>query len=926
MISDPNSGHSVNYQEQVKLIFQKLFAQEKPEDPHFRSSLTSSIVQAFHLQMNPPSTTKKVSSEEKALIILDQLFTCWTDKYSPAYPFRFFLFITNARLKKTEIKRFVTSILYGLYYGDFDLRYHQIQNHRFHLTFFMIELLAENVSKQRIISLLQEQSLDELVGLLCFAFNYYREGSYPILNVIEELASQKYAAICSLKSQHLIITLIRSLRNKYYSLDELFKQLMSIPPQHLNEVKLEQIVEHLEKYAIEQVRQIKVLFDEIIPLIIESPIRLYQEVESLKKQLLGDSYIVSREDREAAEKNQKDLEQRFSHYSSTVYDLKAFLDFARVFGLEGYPARYQMEGDRKIEKLLLDKLRSIHLYFSTVSLLIKKDLNEVLAYLSFMLTIILHMDSMQHKPNRYNKGLERMISVIPTKGKKLIDQASIHSILKGLGEVVEYLNLHDHECLHAPLHLKNYPLYVFDQSDKSLFRKNRIYINRLNKKYDASVVHVSKDEAFSLAEKLGIGWAIKTSRTGLFGYGGARNCVFLLAPVLKRAFAMGKRTLDKVLEIPAEELQAFFRQGVLGEVENSNGSGDPLFMSDDDMEIPESNLFSHLLYVEELGGLYAVIVGYCYGRVTKYGIKYRTLEQVLNAPLDTFDYAKWSDLPILVMMSEVICKPRICLNLPLGHEETHLLTHAESNPVSKPSIHLGGTRYPTHQLPTHYFVGLEEHLINFIPYALGISMISSLLDPGDHYERCALPWNDMGARSSYTCLKEVFVSMKEESSKNEMQRRFWRHIDEFLGSKCKLTTFQDYLDALLCEDIQNVIETFKKKHQLSRKEKISLEKIEDLYLFFQRDAKMLKEFGVNVVTEIKRQLGVEVNWYDVLAFHTLDISALITQSKEWIENRYQIQFLDYSLTENFYLLLLAIGCGEFNQHIEETLRLQGTAH
>jgi len=898
------------YAEKVFIIFQKLFADGSIETPPFHQALVNAIVHCFHMP------TQVASKEKKALLILELLFFTFTSQFSPKNPFHLADFLQKYALKKSEVKRLLIGILYGLYYGDVELTAHQKQNHRENFHFLMLQLVAEKVSTNTLRGVLRQLSLDQTTSLLCYAFKHYREGSYLTLRQLEELLLKNQLKNISPISQQRLASILFWIKRKYYDLQELLKLLLA--ESTLDDSLLEKIHKHLENHALAQTHALYALFDPLVNLMVHSPISIYDEIETLKKQMIGPAYQASAAEKEAAERQKEQLTQRFTLYFSHPYSFQAFQDFARLFGLSGYPARLHINEICRPEQRLIEKLTLMQRLFSSPSLLMQTSVDDIQGMFSLILTIILHLEAMQYKPMLYKKGLEQMLSAIPTSGKDLALQPTLPTILTGLDQLVQFINARTEET-EEKITLRDYPLIVFDQSKKELYDKNSRYIQQLNRHYKSCIIHVTQEEALGLSQKIKMEWAIRTSRSDGFGFAGARNCVFLLAPVIKRAFAAGKKSMKEILEMKQSELLALFNAAVLGGDTPLTFGGETLFMCDDDMAIPDSNLFSHILYSAELGGLYAFSFGYYTGRNTKYSIKFRNLKHLLTHPRDNFIYTEWTDHPKSVLMSEVVCKPRICLNLPFGHEESHLLTILESNLLSKPSIHLCGTRYPTLQIPTHYFVGLEETLKAFIPHSITIAMVCFLADPGDNFNRCVLPWNDKSMWTAFYSLREVFEKIVDVPTKKEMQKHFWKNMHEFLTSQKQEMIFQQDISDLLNENIKEVLEVFKKQHALSRHEKDSLDKIEEIYRFYHQDAVYLKELGERVVAEIKACCTPE-NWYESCIDAQIDMSKLIDQVKETMETQYAIRIVDYPLTENFYLLMQVIGAAQFNAHVDRTLR------
>lgn len=755
-------------------VFAQLFAQKKVTDPDFSRTLTQSIVHCFHIP------TEKIHKEKKAFLILDPLFYQFSILTNT--PFHLPKFIESCSLKKGELKSFLIAVINGLYFGDINLSDLQKHNRRENLELFMFQIVAEHVSNKTLTQMLSRLSLDQQAALICYCFKNYREGSFFILSLLENMPKKQ-------TSSPLLKKLIVELRRKYFD-TEIFLRLLQ-ERSEIDEKNLQEIISELEKQALELTKDCYSLFSKVIPLMIESPVLVFEELEKLKQQI--QTYKPANNDKEAAENKRNNLKMQFEKYGASQYTFNEFQAFVRSFGLYGKFPLFEQQGEKIINFLsLIKNLQLIEEIFRNPLTLAATDPYKVRNFFGFVLTIILHLDSLHHDPSKYQGGLARLTCGIPTCGRTLSAQPAIVSIVTGFDTLVKFLNhkkamassIRENDDGGPAIALRDYPIFVFDQSDSQLFEINSRYIRALNRRYNSSIIQISKEEALSLAKKIGIENLIVTTRKGEFGYAGARNCIFLMAPVLKNAFDMGFRSLKDVLEMDHEELMPLFQQFVLGDDSNPLLTGSTIFMVDDDIDVPESNIFSHALFAEESWNHYSHLYGYTYGRDTKSSIKFLSLQNLLQNPSEIFKFTKWKRFPFLAGMSELITKPKICLNLPFGNEEKHLILSRESNLLLQPSIHLAGPRYPGNLIPTHFFVALETYLEKFIPYAVCIGMMYDLLDPPGREDKKVLLWNEIDKIGTFKCLKDVFAFATNESTIKEMQRRFWENVEEVFHSKC----------------------------------------------------------------------------------------------------------------------------------------------
>ncbi len=427
-----------------------------------------------------------------------------------------------------------------------------------------------------------------------------------------------------------------------------------------------------------------------------------------------------------------------------------FLDlqkFCRLFGLRGYPPIF-VQDPREPDSLLakckqlsgINHLRPIHSFFSS---------------------IMRHIQAI--KEDLYKEGLKLFSVSIATRQKELAKSPTLITVLEGYKDF-------DVKC----------PIYVYDHSEEEIYTKNAHYIDKLNRQYKSHIIHVSKAECL---EKIPVKGLID-----IFGFGGARNCQYLLP------------------------------------------DANMLFMVDDDMELPITAIRSAALAAIDGKNSYRGYVGFQKGRVTKSNIRYHDLYDVLHRPETLKLFPVWSDLPSWAGISECVTKPKICLNVPHGCEERHVETQIVTHYFLQPAYHLAGTRYPTAHMPTKPYVGLESYLQKSVPQALLIGMISVLVDPINAYGRCVLPWN---ARTDFSSLEEVLLYIARQETQDEVARRFHANCQDFFAGRYK-SLYYDSIQRLLNLDVDSVA----LPQATTKQEKDSIKAICSLYKFFQEDAKL----------------------------------------------------------------------------------------
>ena len=470
-----------------------------------------------------------------------------------------------------------------------------------------------------------------------------------------------------------------------------------------------------------------------------------------------------------------------------------------------------------------------------------------------------------------------------------------------------------------PIKLKDFPIYIFDQSGQKIFKRNSAFIKKLNRQFKACLIHVSKDKTLDLADRLGIKPLIVTDPPNEFGYGGMRNCVFMLTPILKQAF-LQDRDLDQILLLPNADLACLFNEHVLG---MDGKAADTIFMIDDDMEIPEANIFAHLVFSNLSKNHYTAWDSIQFGRNTK-KVAFQSLPDFLSVPEKQVVFAKWEKTGISAVMGEYVGKPKFCLNVPFGAEEGHANLPYELNFFQIASCHLSGGRFPYGEVPIHYFDGVAPILAAYLRYAFQLKMSTRLIDPLNRRERRILPWNAGNLRFSFRNMGEMFEYIAKDSTNKEIQKRFWKNVhDQYAFSDTmEKDDFSPFLKEIMEMDIQGIIKSFEKQENLDKLGKNSLRNIGNSYAQVQQDAKYLWEYGNCVINMIKDNLlthgqsteSIQENWHVLCIELSLDMASILEKAETQIEDRFQIK--DYPLTHGLKLLFQSVGAGGFHNIIK----------
>lgn len=607
-------------------------------------------------------------------------------------------------------------------------------------------------------------------------------------------------ALSDLHQKNAIAELIFWLSRTYFDKDK----ITNSPPDLL--------IQTLEKEALKETETIFTLFNELVAKMLDRP-------DAPHKQ--------------------------FRAYLKRTYSFENFLAFVKLFGLTGYCPIFPggaLEGDH-----LLSKVIALHRLFFT-----EKTLQPIVSYqaYSFVSSIIGTLFALIDQPQLFKEGLSHFSCSIATKGKMLHQTPVLESLLQGYRLLLKFLQQEET--------LKNYPIFIFDQSDEALFQQNQAYIDSLG----GNIVHISQSEALMRARELGLEGLLDTTKRGDFGFAGARNCQFLLTA-------------------------AFKNQKLLSD-------SDFIYMLDDDIQIPACNLFSAALFAKTNHQHYVASDGYHTGRYTKSGLNYCDLEELLQTPEKLQIFAPWSDDEVGASVSEHITKPRICLNIPHGSEERHLGIRAQLHVFLKCSKHLAGARYPTKEIPSHFVVGLHEHLKSYLPYVFLVMMSTALLDSMNKHNRLVFPWNDLSRIGSFASLQEVFGYIQSEVTKHTMCERFLKNVRACFETASD--PFARSLQKLMQLDVAKVIDAFEQQASLTLHEKEELHKLRTLYTHLQEDARLLWQVGSRLTLD-------------------KDVDAILTAVPNISE---------YPLTEGFYLMASAILKGQFCAYIAQALKQNET--
>lgn len=447
---------------------------------------------------------------------------------------------------------------------------------------------------------------------------------------------------------------------------------------------------------------------------------------------------------------------------------------------------------------------------------------------AFIDSLVEQITTLTANPEHYLEGLKLITFAMPTAGKQLERLFWLPSVAQALNQLKPKQRV---------------PIFIFDQSEPKLFKKNSRYLKKFRQQ---DVYQLDTPQIVAIAEKIGCLELLVTDKQERFGYGGARNAIFLIAPLLKYYYdKVGSEALFEHLHsLALFELQKDFREVVL---EEKRGPV-VIHMGDDDIYIPTSTVFCDALFAYKHASEYFMKVGWVSGRRTTWTLSSFDLEYVLNRSPEILLQHRWDDSPCFHGMAGLLTKPKLCLNLPYGHEEGSLQAmEIYSYAFRLPSLHLSGYRFPKLKLPTNRFAGLAELLREHYHYLFSLLLVMDLVDPGNIFKRSALPWNE---HAPFKSLSEAINYMQLAATKEEMQRRFFRNLTSIATAYSEKSSPLDFatlnVTTLDSQDIAKATKGFKK---LFRKE---IRELQKLFELLAHEANLLKEILLKEIAETKR--------------------------------------------------------------------------
>lgn len=664
----------------------------------------------------------RVSKRQQALHLLQAVFA--------PYKFDLHHFLRKYQVNGKACTHFLGYLLYGLYYNEIYLP-NLPQDEASKEGYFFL-LLAEAVKEEELARCLALLTKVQIVQLAAYGVKYPREGAWLILNHLEKLPQAS--------------DLIQGLRQKYYLADEIEEVLSQLSPEWTWEL----LEEQLEQKSRLQIEKIVELLPRLIEVMIASPIR--------GAALLGEAA-------EKANAAQNHLKELFLPYRNRSYPIESVRSFFFLFGLAGF------WGEQKPLAEWLEEW--LDRFQNPLSL----PLEQVQKVISFVLSFCHNLTTYQEKPEQYLEGLRRLVYTISSKGLSIQNSPWLLSTIKGFKALADYFQ----KRKISDFTFRDCPLVIFDQANRRQFKKNSEYLHQLQASTGIPIWHFAEEEILQIADRLDVKKWIVTQSTRFFGYGGARNCTFFLAPVVRRAIQQGVKSKEEFASLPLEILHQYYREAVL-----EARSDHIIYLGEDDLAIPTCNFFADALSAVVFQNLYFQRPSSTIGRATHH-VKVVHLKTLLTEPSSLFSSTFWQPRPQLSGMKGLLSKPLFCLPLPFGDEERQAMAPiCMGIPFEQPLQHLGGTRFPRAIIPETPLDGVLPYLKKYLFYSFEISLVANLVDPENQAGGCILPWNRRvleGQMPSIHCLKDLLRFAFAPATQAEMKERFWQNMQKIFRSQ-----------------------------------------------------------------------------------------------------------------------------------------------
>lgn len=634
-------------------------------------------------------------------------------------------FCSRHNLSSADKTTFLSRLLYATYYERIKTSSFQEKTPEYKEC-FLLAALADFLSETKLKKILKVLSERLTLALVQFCGFNLQEGAWKTMRALTSL----YAKNNEWQQ------LLTNIRQKYYDvclLEDLLKAA--------SKPNVKSIIEQLEKQADQQVRKIHSLLPYLLNLLLTYP---------------------SRTNSPNAQSEQLDLAILFGEYLNQQYTIEEMRTFFRLFGLNDFYTSLAITNSELSDlPYILEKLNEILKNPNPI----QKEAFEFIV--EFLLALCRQLYAFNRKPDQYIKGLSSVVYALPTRGRNLTELPWLPSVIEGLKSI----------ATHAQTKLRDFPIVIFDQSPSKQFQGNKKTLQILAKQERIALWHISSTQAVNLAKKLKLQDWIPLTPQGNFGYAAARNCVYLIAPVIREAATKGIKSAEAILKLKPKLLREWFEAKTLG----VNGSDTVIAMGEDDVDILPCNFFADALFAFHHQDEYFQRESYFIGRSTWYANPYLDPASVLANPGKATSITLWDYKPRIHGSIGLLTKPRFCLPIYFGNEEQHAtLKKSSIEYFQQLPLHLAGTRFPTKALPHSPLDGLEQFLSPILPHTMQISLSISLIDPQNALGRNILPWNDLELDKikQFSNLNDLWHYALSKKTLKIMKERFWKNLTD----------------------------------------------------------------------------------------------------------------------------------------------------
>jgi hypothetical protein len=830
---------------------------------------------------------------------LKQLFNSCNLVHSP-FLFSEYWDLYSKNLTVEEKSRFLTALLYHFYLNDIDIPSTKVSTTVHPMELFCWQTLAENISEDALLRCLNQLTLDQKARLASLAIAHYREGSFFLINALVRTRDPG------------LIALIRLCQREQGNCIFIAKELQSLS--HIEPSNLHEFMEKQEAALVEKAGGLASRMHKLLPLILKLSETRKEGCYLMLKQYDAaptSSEEIARIDSQFLQEANTfgSLFSPFQDASSASEVCLAFdqTDFQRLLRTFGSSHLLLPSGFGVAPHLpFLDALDALTAVYSNPLSSYKVHSNALNAQLYYLSNLLSHVQALR-SPSGYAEGASTMIFSLPTCGKEL-------SSLSWLPSMAENLCTY---CASTQSNIHDYPIFVFDQSPPPLFFRNREYVDQLNLRYGTRITVYSNEQILELSNRLSLGMLIDTSKKGKLGYGGARNAVYMLSPMLKELDKEGLRTPEDVLNVPIQHLRQTFLQTL-----SSNQWA--IHMGDDDAQIPYAYFLSDLLLAQKHHGSSFVKCGEFAGRDTSSinGIHFEELfdlEKILASPEILFEQTLWAKEKRRWGMAGTLRSFGWSM-LPFGSEEAYSAEELQIGPDIRPSgFHLAGRRFPTTPLPSSPIIGIANRLKSFLPYLLEITLVIDLIEPANKNQRTILPWKQRGASvPTFANLRSVLTSLSSTTTENAMRKQLLKNYWEQHNRPTPLSLFRS-LSLIANHDINGSISNYLQTHpKASHAELQELEQCRTVFEGFQEDADAFFLFNQTFFKQIPNSSDSD-EWIDEAVEQNIPWKLILSACKEKVEAGLGKPLTSFPIASSLLLTLETFIGGELQESARSVL-------